>query len=82
MMNFPRYIPGATSKVADRRVVGKEDDECGIGYLAQHDLFDQIPALLGDIMTPDYTSISRYACHHLRYHEQKECETADSQTGR
>ena len=57
-MKYARYIPGATNKVADRQVAGKENAS-GTGYLAQHDLFDQVPALLGDIMTPDYTSMSR-----------------------
>ncbi|GLE01631.1 hypothetical protein PINS_up010465 [Pythium insidiosum] len=30
-----------------------------IGYLAQHHLFEQIPALARDIMTPDYCTIRR-----------------------
>ena len=32
-------------------------DETSTGYLAQHPLFDQIPALRGDICLPDYTSL-------------------------
>lgn len=30
-----------------------------IGYLAQHHLFDQIPALGRDLMTPDYCTLQR-----------------------
>ncbi|KAJ0403732.1 hypothetical protein P43SY_003037 [Pythium insidiosum] len=30
-----------------------------VGYLAQHHLFEQIPALARDIMTPDYCTIRR-----------------------
>ena len=30
----------------------------GRGYLAQHALFEQIPALLGDIDLPDYCALS------------------------
>jgi len=33
---------------------GKQDAEGGIGYLAQHDLFSQIPSLRNDISIPDY----------------------------
>ena len=29
-----------------------------VGYLAQHDLFEQIPRLRADIVVPDYTAIS------------------------
>jgi len=30
-----------------------------IGYLAQHDLFEQIPELRADLSLPDYTALSR-----------------------
>lgn len=33
---------------------GGKDAEGGIGYLAQHDLFSQIPSLRNDISIPDY----------------------------
>ena len=33
---------------------GGGEKESGIGYLAQHDLFAQIPSLRSDISTPDY----------------------------
>lgn len=33
---------------------GSKDEEPGIGYLAQHDLFSQIPTLRNDISIPDY----------------------------
>ncbi|KAJ1492996.1 hypothetical protein T484DRAFT_1610854 [Baffinella frigidus] len=42
------------------RSEGSEESEGGkeVGYMAQHDLFEQIPELLQDIATPDYTSIA------------------------
>lgn len=38
----------------DRRQVHNQQANCPVGYLAQHPLFEQIPALRGDIVTPDY----------------------------
>nr|A8E534.1 RecName: Full=Lysine-specific demethylase 8; AltName: Full=JmjC domain-containing protein 5; AltName: Full=Jumonji domain-containing protein 5 [Danio rerio]AAI53447.1 Zgc:173863 protein [Danio rerio] len=36
----------------DRYITGTEED--GVGYLAQHQLFDQVPELKEDIRIPDY----------------------------
>ncbi|KAL3669651.1 hypothetical protein V7S43_005035 [Phytophthora oleae] len=48
---------------ADREDTGADDAQAipskRLGYLAQHRLFDQIPALGRDIMTPDYCTIQR-----------------------
>ncbi|XP_051244046.1 lysine-specific demethylase 8 [Dicentrarchus labrax] len=37
----------------DRYILNKEEEK-GVGYLAQHQLFDQIPELKEDIRPPDY----------------------------
>jgi hypothetical protein len=37
---------------------GRGGDGEAVGYLAQHDLFEQIPRLRADIVVPDYTAIS------------------------
>ena len=34
-------------------------DGGAVGYLAQHPLFEQVPALANDIMTPDYCTLGR-----------------------
>lgn len=34
-----------------------EEDKPAIGYLAQHALFDQVPELQRDILTPEYCSL-------------------------
>jgi len=36
------------------RITSEEDAKTNIGYLAQHDLFTQIPSLRSDISIPDY----------------------------
>ncbi|TMW60294.1 hypothetical protein Poli38472_000336 [Pythium oligandrum] len=38
---------------------GQDESTKRLGYLAQHHLFDQIPALGRDIITPDYCTIQR-----------------------
>ena len=38
----------------DGGMEGEEDGQRGIGFLAQHDLFSQIPSLRNDISIPDY----------------------------
>lgn len=38
------------------RHIGKDGE--AVGYLAQHQLFDQIPSLRRDILTPDYCALS------------------------
>jgi len=50
---------GATDKstspiIADDRKASERETEHQTGYLAQHDLFMQIPALQQDVLTPDY----------------------------
>jgi hypothetical protein len=35
--------------------------KCPVAYLAQHDLFEQVPELRADIVTPDYTALSAEA---------------------
>lgn len=42
------------SEFIDRHI-GKEGE--AVGYLAQHQLFDQIPSLRRDILTPDYCAL-------------------------
>ncbi|KAG7459940.1 hypothetical protein MATL_G00215930 [Megalops atlanticus] len=37
----------------DRYILGKEEGNC-MGYLAQHQLFEQVPELKADICIPDY----------------------------
>ena len=49
-----KYIEGSDSSDGD----GGEGGQGGRGYLAQHQLFDQIPSLRDDIVTPPY-------CHAL-----------------
>ncbi|XP_023672310.1 lysine-specific demethylase 8 [Paramormyrops kingsleyae] len=41
------------SAFIDRYILGKEEGD-GVGYLAQHQLFDQVPELKADIHIPDY----------------------------
>ncbi|XP_014678741.1 PREDICTED: lysine-specific demethylase 8-like [Priapulus caudatus] len=48
---------------------GGGDDDDGVGYLAQHQLFDQIPELRRDIVVPDY------CC--ARCHDDDEDEDVD-----
>jgi lysine-specific demethylase 8 len=45
---------GATSQRIERRAVL---EAAPLGYLAQHQLFEQVPALAADIITPDYCSL-------------------------
>lgn len=46
----------------NRYIAGGNDSDSSkpreIGYLAQHDLFDQIPALMKDIIPFDYTAMT------------------------
>lgn len=46
---------------AGRRAAAQTADECNSprGYLAQHPLFEQVPALANDIRTPDYCTLGR-----------------------
>ncbi|KAJ3025630.1 Lysine-specific demethylase 8, partial [Rhizophlyctis rosea] len=44
-----QFLSPSSSSSSEEREGGKE-----IGYLAQHDLFSQIPQLRNDIVTPDY----------------------------
>lgn len=43
-----------SNKTATKDIVDLRNEEPKIGYLAQHDLFSQIPSLRNDISIPDY----------------------------
>lgn len=44
----------------DRHILNQAAaSDSSVGYLAQHDLFEQIPALGRDIITPDYCTLQR-----------------------
>lgn len=47
------YLLDRTANGPEKSAI-KEEIANGIGYLAQHDLFNQIPSLRSDISTPDY----------------------------
>ena len=42
---------------------GDHTAKCAVGYLAQHSLLDQVPALAADICTPDYCSLGEGRLH-------------------
>jgi hypothetical protein len=49
-----KYMLQGQHKGQEDRVEGNEKNERNTGYLAQHDLFAQIPSLRNDIAIPDY----------------------------
>ncbi|KND87837.1 Mitochondrial division protein 1 [Tolypocladium ophioglossoides CBS 100239] len=62
-----RYVaPGLDDSANDDTTAG-DDDTAGarqVGYLAQHDLFRQVPALRNDLTIPDFcwASVPRHPC--------------------
>ena len=48
------YPVNVSKGVTTNGVETSNDEELGVGYLAQHDLFSQIPSLRNDISIPDY----------------------------
>lgn len=56
-------------------IIGVDNGQQKIGYLAQHRLLDQIPELMRDIITPDY-------CALLTPEDEEETESSDGTAGR
>lgn len=52
-----RFIESTAEEGEDPADSGGSSGNGGKAYLAQHQLFDQIPALRRDIMTPDYCAL-------------------------
>ncbi|KAI1616103.1 hypothetical protein EDD37DRAFT_100757 [Exophiala viscosa] len=52
IMRFDRFLTDYILRRSEAKTMPAEDIKTG--YLAQHDLLKQIPALRGDIATPDY----------------------------
>lgn len=53
----PRYLPAAYDAGGAAEAYDGASDDAVVGYLAQHSLLDQIPALAADICTPDYCTL-------------------------
>src|SRR6185369_2936700 len=45
-------------KIKDRKEEETDKEQTEIAYLAQHNLFDQIPSLENDILIPDYCFVN------------------------
>lgn len=55
MMSFEEFLAKINWTIHSTRKEGEESgDEEPVLYLAQHDLFQQFPELLADVITPDY----------------------------
>lgn len=53
----PATAPATAPAAATEQQQQQQQPAPPLGYLAQHPLFDQIPALRADIATPDYCSL-------------------------